>query len=167
MRYLAKYDCYIDGDCNLYVLPKNKDYISCVLRHINPRLTADKRYYKVTIRGVTYQFHDIVSYAFHGEKPKGYVVDHRDRDTYNNNPDNLHYCKPSENIANRIQTIRNVERDGFRRCENIKEWSRLWRERNPDRVKATNHKSYYAHVANGERFRLCADGKRHWIKVND
>lgn len=76
MRYLAKYDCYIDGDCNLYVLPKNKDCIRCVLRHIKPRLTADKRYYKVTIRGVTYQFHDVVSYAFYGEKPKGYVADH-------------------------------------------------------------------------------------------
>lgn len=165
MRYIAKYDCFIDTDCNIYVEPKSKDHIRCALRHIVPRLSGDRRYYKVTIRKKTYPLHEVIAYAYHGERPAGHVIDHYDRNTHNNNPDNLHYCTHSENIANRIQTIHSVERDGFRRCENIKEWARLWRQRNPEKVKRRNHEAYYAHIANGERFRLCADGKRHWVKV--
>lgn len=167
MQYLAKYDCFVDDDCNIYVEPKPKDYIRCSLRHLQPRLTCDRKYYKVTIRGKTYPLHEIIAHAFIGERPAGLVIDHIDRNSHNNNPSNLRYCSVSENIANRIQTILSVERDGFRRCENIKEWSRLWRKRNPDKQHNTNHKAYYSHVSKGERYRLCADGKRRWIKVNE
>ena len=166
MRYLKKYDCYIDDDCEIYVEPKNKDrQVSCALRHLLPRKLASDKYWKITIRGKTYSYHSVITYAFHGPRPEGYVIDHIDRNKDNNNPNNLRYCSQSENIANRPQTDLCIQKFGMRRIDDIKEWARRWRKANPDKVKATNHKSYYKHRSNGEAFRLCPDGHRRWVKV--
>ena len=45
-------------------------------------------------------FHQLVAKAFIGERPKGLVVDHIDRDRLNNSAANLRYISFTENIRN-------------------------------------------------------------------
>jgi len=46
------------------------------------------------------KFHSLVCKCFIGEKPKGYITDHIDRDRLNNRIDNLRYCTYKENANN-------------------------------------------------------------------
>lgn len=55
--------------------------------------------------------HAIVAAAFHGPRPKGYVIDHGDRDKLNNAEDNLEYVTPSQN-AKRFERTLGVTRRG-------------------------------------------------------
>ena len=45
--------------------------------------------------------HRLVYLAYKGDIPEGYDVDHIDRDTLNNHPDNLRAISRKENLANR------------------------------------------------------------------
>ena len=47
-----------------------------------------------------YTVHQLVASTFLGERPKGYVVDHIDRNRYNNHASNLRYISRSENVKN-------------------------------------------------------------------
>lgn len=46
------------------------------------------------------KFHTLVCKCFIGEKPKGYITDHIDRNRLNNHIDNLRYCTYKENANN-------------------------------------------------------------------
>ena len=46
------------------------------------------------------QVHICVAQAFLGERPKGYDIDHIDKNRLNNCVDNLRYCTHRENMAN-------------------------------------------------------------------
>lgn len=50
---------------------------------------------------VNIPLHRLVYLTFKGDIPEGYDVDHIDRDTLNNHPDNLRAISRKENIANR------------------------------------------------------------------
>jgi len=53
-------------------------------------------------KGKSYSIHSLVSEAFMGyKKPKGFVVDHINKDLKNNNIENLRYCTQRENLNNR------------------------------------------------------------------
>ena len=43
------------------------------------------------------RIHQLVAEAFLGEKPEGYVINHKDGDKTNNNVENLEYVTPSQN----------------------------------------------------------------------
>jgi len=44
-----------------------------------------------------HKVHRLVCFAFHGEEPDGYCVDHIDGDKQNNHADNLRWCNWNEN----------------------------------------------------------------------
>lgn len=66
-------------------------------------------YYQVTIRPnineiKTIRLHTIVAEAFIGEKPKGYVINHKDGNKKNNYYKNLEYVTSSENNIHALKT---------------------------------------------------------------
>lgn len=46
--------------------------------------------------------HSLVALAFHGPRPKGYEIDHKDHNKANNRPDNLEYVTPEENMRRAV-----------------------------------------------------------------
>jgi hypothetical protein len=47
----------------------------------------------------TYTVHRLVAQAFIGDRPLGFVINHKDGDRQNNAADNLEYCTQQENVA--------------------------------------------------------------------
>lgn len=59
-------------------------------------------YYRVKLEGKNYAVHRIVWYLYHGEDiPDGYVVNHKDCNTFNNKIDNLEVCLQKINMRRR------------------------------------------------------------------
>jgi hypothetical protein len=58
-------------------------------------------YYKFQFDSVKYLCHKVIWEMTNGEVPKGYVVDHKDRNTRNNQLDNLRMITYEENCKNR------------------------------------------------------------------
>ena len=60
------------------------------------------KYIKLIIDGKPKNFyiHHLVAYNFICERPIGLYIDHKDRDTKNNNLENLRYVSPKENSIN-------------------------------------------------------------------
>jgi hypothetical protein len=58
-------------------------------------------YWRVRYAGALYPVHRVIWTHLHGEIPAGHVVDHRDGDKGNNNPENLQCISQSENAARR------------------------------------------------------------------
>lgn len=65
------------------------------------RFVESSGYYLVKLSkngdGKSHRLHTLIAADFHGERPEGLVVDHRDGDKFNNCADNLRYVTPSEN----------------------------------------------------------------------
>lgn len=55
-------------------------------------------YLRVVRLGRNYCVHNLVAAAFHGPKPVGLEVNHRDGDKGNNRPENLEYVSRAENM---------------------------------------------------------------------
>lgn len=53
--------------------------------------------------------HKLVAECWLGEKPKGYEIDHIDRNTHNNSYTNLRYVTHSEQMKNRVLSQRIIE----------------------------------------------------------
>ena len=58
-------------------------------------------YYRVKLKGVNYAVHRIVWELNFGTIPKGYVINHKDCNTFNNRLDNLEICTQRENMRRR------------------------------------------------------------------
>lgn len=60
------------------------------------------KYIKLIVDGKPKNFyiHHLVAYNFICERPIGLYIDHKDRDTKNNNLENLRYVSPKENSIN-------------------------------------------------------------------
>lgn len=63
--------------------------------------------FKKKVRRLT--IHNLVAECWLGERPKGYVIDHMDRNTENNHYSNLRYCTVSENMKNRVLSDRIIK----------------------------------------------------------
>lgn len=60
--------------------------------------------------------HHLVAKAFIGERPQGLVIDHIDRDCFNNDASNLRYCSYKENAMNTKSYRHDVlEQDSIKR----------------------------------------------------
>jgi hypothetical protein len=66
------------------------------------RHSAGYRYFQLqrSDRRVNYMVHHLVAQQFIGERPKGLIIDHLDRNRTNNNVDNLRYTTYKENSIN-------------------------------------------------------------------
>ena len=59
-------------------------------------------YYRVKLKGTNYAVHRIVWVLYHNKNiPEGYVINHKDGNTFNNNIDNLEICLQKENMRRR------------------------------------------------------------------
>lgn len=95
MKYLEKYNRYIDDDCVIYRKDREGKLVQV----------------KPSVNNCGYEFicykecrivlvHRLVYEAFKGEIPEGLEIDHIDRNKRNNNPDNLRVVTRSENMRN-------------------------------------------------------------------
>ena len=96
MKYIEKYNRYIDNDCVIY--RKNKDG---KLVQVKPSLNnCGYEFICYASHNIVY-VHRLVYEAFNGEIPEGMELDHIDRNKLNNNPDNLRVVTRVENCNNR------------------------------------------------------------------
>lgn len=97
MKYIEKYNRYIDDDCVIYRFRKGNGKFVQV---------------KPSINNCGYEFicckdnkivlvHRLVYEAFKGEIPEDLEIDHIDRNKHNNNPNNLRLVTRAENLDNR------------------------------------------------------------------
>ena len=95
MKYIEKYNRYIDDDCVIY--RKNKEG---KLVQVKPSVNnCGYEFICYKVGGVVY-IHRLVYEAFKGEIPEGMEIDHIDRNKRNNNPDNLRVVTRKENMNN-------------------------------------------------------------------
>ena len=64
-------------------------------------------------KAINVSIHKVVAKAFLGEKPDGYVINHKDGDKTNNTVENLEYVTPGENNRHALNT-------GLRKPANMK-----------------------------------------------
>lgn len=73
-------------------------------------------YYENGTKHKNFFNHVLVCTAYHGQRPSpDYVVDHIDRDCWNNTPSNLRWVTYLENRLNSIDHIRKLERERLER----------------------------------------------------
>lgn len=99
--------------------------------------TCGYTFWTTNYGGKTCPAHRIVYELTYGPIPKGFQVDHIDRDSLNNNPSNLRLASPSDNQCNRAAPERvlprgvsqtpsgsfacRVKKSGATMCKNFKE----------------------------------------------
>ena len=62
--------------------------------------TWDGRYFTIEVDRKKYYVHNLMAEVFLDDRPDGFVVDHIDRDTTNNNIGNLRLVSRQENLKN-------------------------------------------------------------------
>lgn len=103
----------------------------------------DKGYLKVNIYGKPKSVHRLVAECAFGPCPTGLVVNHKDGNKLNNNPENLEYCTIGENIRHAINLGLHVASDPTRMPKYIDgrtfdklAYKRSWYYKNHERNKA-------------------------------
>lgn len=97
MKYVEKYNRYIDNDCVIY--RKNREE---KLVQVKPSTNNSGYEFICYKRRSIVLVHRLVYEAFKGKIPEGLEIDHIDRNKHNNNPDNLRVVTKSENCKNRV-----------------------------------------------------------------
>lgn len=97
MKYVEKYNRYIDDDCVIYRFRKGNGKFVQVKPSIN---NCGYEFICYKANKIVY-VHRLVYEAFKGEIPEEFEIDHIDRNKHNNNPDNLRLVTRSENMSNR------------------------------------------------------------------
>ena len=95
MKYIEKYNRYIDDDCVIY--RKNKEG---KLVQVKPSISNCGYEFICYKRGGVVCVHRLVYEAFKGEIPEGLEIDHIDQNKRNNNPENLRIVTRLENMQN-------------------------------------------------------------------
>lgn len=70
-------------------------------RILSPRIT--KRYLQITLGPKRHYVHHLVAAAFHGPRPEGYEINHRDGENFNNRATNLEYLTPEANMRHAVK----------------------------------------------------------------
>lgn len=165
MQYVQRYDCYVDSDCNVYVLcQKNgwhkKGQLFAIPMYLNP----SNGYLYVPIRGKVIPLHRIVAELI--PNPDGLRdVDHIDRNKLNNNPDNLRWVPHSENLLNTDFADNSMATYGSRRCLDEKAYKHAFYLKHRDMYNAKAREKADLMRSQGKRYRKCPDGKHRWVKV--
>ena len=133
MKYLEKYNRYIDNDCVIYRKDKEGKLVQ-VKPWINNR---GYEFIRTPHGHGTTLVHRMVYEAFKGEIPEGLEIDHIDRNKHNNSPDNLRVVTRAENIANRAKYSysefgkKYIDHYGYTKSENLNQYirERTWYHR--------------------------------------
>jgi len=120
-------------------------------RPLQMQMTVDG-YQRYKINSMYAPVHSLVARHFLGDRPAGMVTNHKDGNKLNNDPDNLEYVTPKENIHHSIKMGFHVASDPTRmptykdgRCmKDRKAYKRQWYERNRIRVNQQNLARYHA-----------------------
>jgi hypothetical protein len=103
---------------------------------------------------INYLVHHLVAKLFIGNRPDNLVIDHIDRNSLNNNVNNLRYITQKENCHNTDKYIEGIEGEGKERNKLIcKKWreehreeirikKKIYKEKNKEILKQKN-KEYY------------------------
>jgi hypothetical protein len=94
---------------------KKKSQIITILK---PWETTGK-YLTININKKNVKLHCLVAYAFLGERPTGYVIDHIDRNPQNNKLQNLRYCSNRDNCINSCKWRTDINEMDKRKRTNI------------------------------------------------
>lgn len=117
------------GQYGKFIRPKHID--NSAYLHVN---LADSRYPR---GNRTYRVHELVAEAFYGERPKGYVIDHIDREKLNNHYKNLRYVTWSTNSKNSVYRGRiatTVSKDGETwNFQTLEETVHFFLKKNPEK----------------------------------
>jgi hypothetical protein len=83
------------------------------------------KYFQIQEDGkrINYLFHHLVAKLFIGDRPNNLVIDHLDRNSLNNNVNNLRYITQRENMHNQHKYINDILEEGNERQKII---SKLW-----------------------------------------
>lgn len=89
--------------------PGRKTYVGRVMKQ--QRQECGYMSVRPTVDGanVFFYVHDLVAAAFHGPKPPGQIVNHKDTDKTNNVPSNLEYTTHAGNMAHAAENDRMVK----------------------------------------------------------
>jgi len=109
-------------------------------------------YLRFMSKGKHHLIHQEVAKNFIGKRPEGLVINHIDGNKFNNDPSNLEYYTPAENVAHSIKMGFHVANDPKRRVRykdgravkgRIKEYKREWYLKNRDRILQQRKVRYY------------------------
>lgn len=108
MKYVEKYNRYIDDDCVIYRFRKGNGKFVQVKPSIN---NCGYEFICYKEHKIVY-VHRLVYEAFKGEIPEDLEIDHIDRNKHNNNPDNLRLVTRTENMRNIDRIVNKVSEFG-------------------------------------------------------
>lgn len=86
---------------NRAIMPENKRYPGDVAGFKKQIAGGEFMYYRVKLNGINYAVHRIVWELHFGAIPEGYVINHKDCNTFNNKLSNLEICTQKENMRRR------------------------------------------------------------------
>ena len=110
----------------------------------------DSGYLRVKMNNKSYKIHSLVAKFILGERPKDYVINHKDGVKTNNRPSNLEYVTVAENIRHSIETGLHIcntpelmggYKDG--RCKDKVKYKHDWYIQNKQRILEKVKKRYY------------------------
>lgn len=120
MKYLEKYDCFIDDDCVVYrMAPVRGNHGNAPGKLYKVKTHVDKcGYIRLSLWKVPNPYlHRVVAEAF-VPNPMGLpTVDHIDRNKFNCNPENLRWATRKEQADNTAHVARGLKKYGVRQCE--------------------------------------------------
>ena len=105
------YEASTWGNIRRIVPATSKKFGKCLKSVIN---NSGYRFVILSVAGKRHMrtIHRLVAEAFHGPRPAGYFVDHKDIDKLNNQPDNLRYITEKESCqqGSQVRSPKNVRR---------------------------------------------------------
>ena len=133
MRYIEKYDCYIDDDCVLYRYAQRNSYGRTKGQLYRVKIGIDAcGYPRASLVNHPY-LHQIVYEAFVGHVPDDMTIDHIDRNKLNSNPNNLRLATRKQQADNTLKVDRGIALYGVRACDDRTGYGRAWQASHKDK----------------------------------
>lgn len=105
-------------------------------------------YYRFVYEGNSYKVHKVIYELIRGEIPEGFIVDHLNGDTSDNNISNLRLVDTATNAKNRKKSIKcKTGITGVSFNEKRNKWSSTWVDMNGVRVQVSFSVSVYGDKA--------------------
>jgi hypothetical protein len=93
---------YKQGKIRNYIVVSDQGRVRSGFRFLKFGVSGTMRYYTVFFHGRTHYVHQLVAEAFHGPRPEGQEVRHKNGKCRDNRADNLHWGTRQQNIMDAI-----------------------------------------------------------------